>query len=552
MDRDFTQGLIKDASELEQFQSGIVNSPERLKAFFELSQTLSSKKNVKEVIDAFLKTIESIATFSSYGIYIFDEADNRFYLKIDSKLSPSIKDCMQKMFEEGIIDWIIESKNPRIMPCSALKSNVDEESNLLVIPLVAVDKTIGVFIGQVKPETDTMRKDDIDFLSLVSSSVSASIEHSVLYESMNKKIKELNILCQASREMGSAMGIYNILVLVLELTNKVIESEYSIIFFLDKENNSLDIKASRGLDKDSLGKINLKIGEDVSGWVAQRGQPMLVSDYKNDIRFNKFKDCHPFEIRNVLSVPLLGKRDIFGVLTLYNRKGSGEFSNENFHILNAIAGQVGTSIEVANLYESLNESYKNFIIVLANAIEARDQYTRGHIERVTKLAKAIAEEMGWKEDKLREIEIGGILHDIGKIGVSDNILNKTQPLTSEEYEVIKTHPIIGSNMLKTMSSFDPVIPYILYHHEKYDGTGYPFQLKGANIPLEGRVMAVADAFDAMTTDRPYRKGMDPKEAIAELERNSGSQFDPDVVTVFIKLYQNDQIEKIINLINVKN
>lgn len=367
----------------------------------------------------------------------------------------------------------------------------------------------------------------------------------MLYENMNKKINELNILTQASREMSTVIGIDNLLSLVLELINKIVDSEYSLISFIDKDNDSLEIKASNGLEKESLEKMNLQVEEGISDWVAQRGQPILVSDYKNDIRFIKFKDIHPFNIKNVLSVPFLGKKDVIGVLTLYNRIGKPEFSNEDFQILTALAGQLGTSIEVANLYETISESYKNFILVLANAIEARDQYTRGHIERVTKFAKSTAEEMGWDEEKIKEIEMGGILHDIGKIGVPDNILNKTDRLTKEEYEVIKTHPIIGRNMLKSMVSFDPAISYILYHHERYDGNGYPFQLKGTDIPSGGRIIAVADSFDAMTSDRPYRKGMDTKEAVLELEKNSGSQFDPDIVNAFIRLYKNGKIEEII-------
>ena len=547
MKKNSAQTSTQDIPRSEESLSNIIDSPERIKAFFELNQAMSLNKKIEDVFDTFIKTIKDIVELRSYGIYILNKIDNEFDLRINSHLSPEVESSIKNMFEEGIIDWIIEEKNPKMIP--NMTPSADECKELknffLIIPLIVREKTIGVIIGCTNKEVEVLEKEDLNFFFLLSQSAAAILENTVLYENMNKKINELNILTQASREMSTVIGIDNLLSLVLELTNKIVSSEYSFISFIDKESDSLIIKASRGLEENSLEEMNIKIGEGVSGWVAKRGEPMLVADYQNDIRFNKFKDIHPFDVKNVLSVPFLGKKDIIGVLTLYNKIGEPQFNNEDFQILTALAGQLGTSIEVANLYETLSESYKNFIIVLANAIEARDQYTRGHIERVTKFAKSTAEEMGWEEEKIHEIEIGGILHDIGKIGVPDHILNKPGRLTDEEYEIIKTHPVIGSNMLKSMTSFDPAISYILYHHERYDGNGYPFKLKGNDIPLGGRIIAVADSFDAMTSHRPYRKGMNPKEAISELEKNRGSQFDPDIVDAFIRLYKKGQIEKII-------
>ncbi len=195
--------------------------------------------------------------------------------------------------------------------------------------------------------------------------------------------------------------------------------------------------------------------------------------------------------------------------------------------------------------EQLRQSYLDTITAVANAIEARDPYTRGHTDRVTTLSKAIAQEMGWDEEQLPSLEVGALLHDVGKIGVADAILLKPGPLSEAEYAEIKTHPDVGKRVLRGISYLESAIPGVLHHHERYDGRGYPDQLSGSEIPLAGRILAVADAFDAMTSERPYRRAMSPQAAIAELEREAGAQFDPEVVAAFMRAWQNTDLASLL-------
>jgi len=181
----------------------------------------------------------------------------------------------------------------------------------------------------------------------------------------------------------------------------------------------------------------------------------------------------------------------------------------------------------------LADAYRDTITAVVNTLEARDPYTRGHTGRVTTIAKAIAAGMGLSEEELFIIEIGALLHDVGKIGVTDAILKKPGPLDSEEYEEIREHPEKGRHILSNIAYLEKVIPCVLHHHERYDGSGYPQHLAGADIPLPGRIISVADAFDAMTSDRPYRRGMQFARAVAELRRGAGKQFDPKVVRAFL-------------------
>ncbi|MCL5957941.1 MAG: HD-GYP domain-containing protein [Chloroflexi bacterium] len=186
--------------------------------------------------------------------------------------------------------------------------------------------------------------------------------------------------------------------------------------------------------------------------------------------------------------------------------------------------------------QQLHRAYLDTIKVLAAAIEARDTYTGGHVERVTGYCLAMARELDWGKEKLLQVEMGAALHDIGKIGLEDAVLRKAGPLTDEEWRQVKTHPALGAQMMTDVQFLETTIPYVLYHHERYDGRGYPSGLTGEAIPVEGRLVAVADAFDAMTSLRPYRPRIEPTIALDEIKTLAGVQFDPGMVTIFVRIW----------------
>ena len=176
------------------------------------------------------------------------------------------------------------------------------------------------------------------------------------------------------------------------------------------------------------------------------------------------------------------------------------------------------------------------LAVLCQAIEARP-YERGHGERVTALAERIALRLGWSAERLATLRVGARLHDVGKLAVSERVLRKTTALRDGEYAHIREHPAAGARIIEPFECFDGAVPYVLYHHERWDGGGYPTGRGGAEIPIEARVLAVADAFDAMTSFRPYRRPLSIADALAEIDRCAGTQFDPEVVRVFLELWE---------------
>lgn len=185
----------------------------------------------------------------------------------------------------------------------------------------------------------------------------------------------------------------------------------------------------------------------------------------------------------------------------------------------------------------IDQAYLETVNVLANSIEGRDAYTHRHVERVAIYARWTAEALGWPKEHLRALEFGARLHDIGKIIVPDHILNKPGPLTPEEWTLMKKHPIAGAKILRNIRHLQTSVPYVLYHHERWDGTGYPMHLKGRDIPLEGRLLALADVYDALTKDRAYRPARPHDEVIKFIQMRSGSHFDPDLVNIFIPVLE---------------
>lgn len=211
-------------------------------------------------------------------------------------------------------------------------------------------------------------------------------------------------------------------------------------------------------------------------------------------------------------------------------------------LLTAIRSRLGRSQQL--LLAQLQDSYEASLIMLANAIEVRDPYTRGHVERVMNYAQTIAEYLGWSTGDINNLRFGSILHDIGKIQISEEILNKEGPLSDDEWDEMRKHPQMGAELIDGIHYLAPALPVILYHHERWNGSGYPFALTDESIPVAARIVAIADSFDAMTTKRPYRRELAPEEAASEIISGSGTQYDPLMIDAFQHAWQTNKITEI--------
>ncbi len=246
-------------------------------------------------------------------------------------------------------------------------------------------------------------------------------------------------------------------------------------------------------------------------------------------------------VRSFLGVPLWTRSRFVGVLCLGGKKTGERFTKDDLSLLTTLGSQAALAVYNAQLYEAREQALLDTITALAHAIEAKDTYTINHCEKITDRAVTLAQALALPRHEVQNIRLGSILHDVGKIGVPDAILNKPGKLTDEEYEIIKQHAQIGARIVESVSALQGVVPIIRHHQERYDGTGYPDGLAGEEIPIGARIIAVVDAYGAMTEDRVYRKALGHNEAMAELKRFAGRQFDPHVVTAFMRLLK-DQPE----------
>jgi len=239
-----------------------------------------------------------------------------------------------------------------------------------------------------------------------------------------------------------------------------------------------------------------------------------------------------------MCAPLVSGDQVLGALYLDNRQANVTYDDLDAELVTVFANQCAIAIDNANLCDSLQESYHQTLQSLVNAIEAKDAYTMGHTARVSKYSIGIGRAYGFDDKRIDRLRVAAELHDIGKIGVQEGIINKAGKLTDTEYSSIKQHVEMGEHILKPITYLKDVLPYIRGHHERWDGSGYPDGLKGEQCPLEGRILAVADTFDAMTSQRPYNKPLTFPQALAKIKEGTGKIFDPSVVTAFEKYVVN--------------
>ena len=263
---------------------------------------------------------------------------------------------------------------------------------------------------------------------------------------------------------------------------------------------------------------------------------------------SKFKYTWPARIKNIIAVPLYGNDKVIGLMLAVNRLDKPDFDSIDVKLFNSVANECAVFIENIRLFGDLKELFVGSLRALTSSIDAKDQYTRGHSERVAFISRWIAEKLA-EEEQLDEqfihrIYLAGLLHDIGKIGISEAVLCKNGKLTDEERNVIKAHPAIGSNILSEIKLMADIMPGVLCHHERMDGGGYPNGLKGDEIPLIGKIVMIADAFDAMTSKRVYRNAMDISKALSEMEKGLGTQFDEKIGSLFIR-HAGDELWKIL-------
>jgi HAMP domain-containing protein len=334
-------------------------------------------------------------------------------------------------------------------------------------------------------------------------------------------------LCASGSQPGDMTGIFET---CLSTLLSMAGLQAGVLFIVSPGGETMKVRVLTGLPE-ALKAAVIPLDHGVAGWVASHGQIVTVSESM------PWKRGELSEVEKCMScslhVPMTATGRTRGVISIGLREGQKEIPADDILTIRSLANQVAVALENAELKRKEERTYIETVAALAAAVEARDRYTRGHSRRVTAYSVAIARNMGKPEWFVKDLESAALLHDIGKIGFSDNILCDSGPIPPDSLPLIRNHPIMGENILKPVGSLARLCPIVRHHHEKFDGSGYPDRLKGEEIPLAARMITVADSFDAMISERPYKPSRKREDAMAELIHCSGTQFDPTCVEVFL-------------------
>ncbi|MCX5759569.1 MAG: FHA domain-containing protein, partial [Candidatus Hydrogenedentes bacterium] len=361
----------------------------------------------------------------------------------------------------------------------------------------------------------------------------------VTLEQLRDAQDRLAAVYKANQIIASEQDLQKLFARVMDQIFSLIPAHNGVILLKDEKTGELITEFVKS------GSGSTVISSTIVSRAFEHGEAILTVDAADDARFEAGASIIAHNISSAMCTPLTHQNERLGALYVDTRGTTNAFTKSDLELLVALSGAAAVAIKNAQYVHKLERAYHDTLIAITDAVEMRDLYTVGHTWRVTNLALEIMRVLGWTEEQLKEGEMGGVLHDVGKIAVDDAILRKPSKLTDEEYAKMKIHPERGARMLRDIEFLKPLIPYCLCHHERFDGKGYPFGIAGKDIPLEGRLIAVADTFDAMTSNRPYRKGLDPQIAIDELIKGRGSQFDPECVDAFVEAYQAGRVSRVI-------
>jgi len=353
-----------------------------------------------------------------------------------------------------------------------------------------------------------------------------------LNRKLSEKLREMTTLYEIAKLTSSSLDLDKMISSVFKSAVKILNAETGSLMLFDSEGEFLIIKSAHGLNEEIIRNTRIKKGETIVGLVAQNGKPLIINGRADILQI---KGREKYEKINSICVPLKTKKGVMGVINLNRKEDAKPFTPDDLNLLFTLANDAAYAIENATLYQNLYESYRSIIRALVSALELKDTYTRGHSEAVTRYAVALAKKLKLSPQEIDSIEVAAILHDIGKIGINDNILSKPERLNEEEWGEVKQHPEFSYKILKEVKFPWDIKPIIYAHHERYNGKGYPAGLKGRKIPLGARILAVADTFAAMTSERPYRKRLSKERVIEELKTVAGNQLDPDLVEVFVDM-----------------
>ena len=425
---------------------------------------------------------------------------------------------------------------------------LDHIRSLCLSPLRVGEEVVGLLVlGEARsPDRECFDAEKLDSIAAMADQAASAIHRAMLHRQTERRLRRLYALRAIDTAITSSLDLRLTLDVLLDQVTSQLGIHAAAVLLLNRHAQTLEYAAVRGLCSQAMRRFRLRVGEGPAGRAALERKIVAISGLES--RESAIRIPHSAIEEGFVAyygVPLIAKGQVVGVLELFHREPLDP-DPEWLDFLETLAGQAAIAIDNAELFDNLHRAnveltlaYETTLEGWARALELRDYETEGHSQRVTELTVRIARAMGLSEAQLVHVRRGALLHDIGKMGVPDSILLKPGKLTDEEWEIMRQHPVYAYEMLSPITYLKPALDIPYCHHEKWDGTGYPRGLKGERIPLPARIFAVVDVWDALLSDRPYRKAWSEEKVLEHIQEQAGKHFDPAVVETFLKLMGNE-------------
>jgi HD-GYP domain-containing protein (c-di-GMP phosphodiesterase class II) len=512
-----------------------VRSIAHLKMLQSLSGKLNRLNDVREIGEAIAAELRSLVDYHNCRVFVSDGDDLvpvAFLGDLTSSAESLSLDLLRTRVGVGITGRCAELGESIVVADAAncefgrqIEGTEAIEESLLAVPLRYGSRVVGVTVVS-KLGLDQFDEDDVRLLEVLAGHAAVAVENASLYEAARREAESATSLLEFGRELATLVEVDDIARRVTKLSAEILGSR-NTSFYLEVD-GELRLKAEHGHSA------------EVAEMLAAKPVPLDALDVARDPYISEPADYEPA----IGEAPVPGGYYAVAPFAVDGRAAcllalveSDEFGERELALLGGLAQQAKLAIANASSYEGLERTFVSTVEALANALEANDEYTSTHARWITDLSLRVGREIGLDERTLKRLELGALLHDIGKIGIPSDVLSKPGRLTAAERKIVQTHPELGERIIAPIDRLQLVRPIVRHCHERWDGHGYPDGAAGEDIPLESRIIFVCDAYHAMTTDRPYRRALSHREAVRRLAEGAGSQFDPNVVEVALRVLE---------------
>lgn len=448
---------------------------------------------------------------------------------------------------EGIVGEVVQSGMPLVVPDARREPRlrkdgpdwiVREARNALCVPVIGATQGVGAVLLVNTIERKRFTKQDVDLLTIFTMRLARELVRESDFARAREESVRFSTLLRVGELFHVAADRQKICDLLVPLAVRMAKTQSAAVWLLDESQQTLACAASS--DR-SFRPPPLAVGTGVTGWVALEGKPVnSTTDGDRWLAGQLDQEFHG-SVSTFAAVPVRGAKRLAGVLTVTNKTSGAGFDPGDMAVLSILAREAGVALDHRHQTQEDQRTIMELLRGLARFLDAKAPHLLGHSERVAKISQTLAEELGEAPDQVQQAYTAGLLHDLGNIGVDDEVLLAPRPLTAQELEHVRQHTSIGADILREVSTLRHLMAGPLYHHERFDGGGYPQGLRGEAIPLLARIVGVAEAFDAVRSARPYRESMSVPDALAFIRNGGGAAFDPRVVSALVSAFQRGKL-----------